>query len=493
MLSVLDSISPWLLPLIAVAHFVIVAGFMIWVLMTKNEATSAVAWLLVLAFLPGVGVVTFLVFGNQHVNRPLRRKRIHRATYRDPPAPTGYRAATTDSVSGETRCEPSGPKTLGESLSELARRFDASGVTQGNHIDLYREGNAAFAAIFEAIAAANSHVHVETYILHDDELGRRLVAALTEKAKAGVEVRLLFDAIGSYRTPARMLQPLLDAGGKACLFLPIAILRRRFQVNLRNHRKVLVVDGTTGFIGGLNFGDEYVGKSAYFGFWRDTHIRLVGPGAVDLQRVFAEDWDFAFGEHLGDAKYYVPLKDQGPHAVQIIDSGPDQEVKAIREVIFAAISKARRRLWIASPYFVPDAALLDALCLAGYTGVDVRLLGQFKPDKWLPQFAAKYYWTQVLRAGVRVFQYKGGMMHAKTVLVDDEFVSIGSANLDNRSMFLNFEANCLIYSSIVAKELEAFLLQDFADAVEIEPKKYAERGLSERLVENACRLFSPIL
>jgi cardiolipin synthase A/B len=461
--------------------------------MTKAEATSAVAWLLVLAFLPGVGIVAFLLFGNQHVNRPLRRKRIHRATYRAPPTTAGYKEASATSVPGEPRPEPTGSKTLGESLSELARRFDASGVTQGNHIDLYREGNAAFAAIFEAIAAAKSHVHVETYILHDDDLGRRLVAALTEKAKAGVEVRLLYDAIGSYHTPKRMLTPLLEAGGKATMFLPIALLRRRIQVNLRNHRKILVVDGTTGFIGGLNFGDEYVGKSAYFGFWRDTHLRLVGPGAVDLQRVFAEDWDFAFGEHLSDARYFTPLKDQGPHAVQIIDSGPDQEVKAIREVLFAAISKARRRLWIASPYFVPDTGLLDALCLAGYTGVDVRLLGQLKPDKWLPQFAARYYWTHVLRAGVRVFQYKGGMMHAKTVLVDDEFVSIGSANLDNRSMYLNFEANCLIYSPIVAKELEALLVQDFADAVEIEPKKYAERGLSERLAENACRLFSPIL
>jgi cardiolipin synthase len=493
MLALLESIWPWLLLIAAVVHFFLVAGFMLWVLMTKTEATSAVAWLLVLAFLPFVGIVAFLLFGNQHVNRPLRRKRVHRATYRDPPAPAGYREATTASVPGEPRLEPTGPKTLGQSLSELAMRFDASSVTQGNHIDLFREGNSAFAAIFESIAAAKSHVHVETYILHDDDLGRRLVTALTEKAKAGVEVRLLYDAIGSYRTPARLLKPLTDAGGKTSLFLPIAILRRRFQVNLRNHRKILVVDGTTGFIGGLNFGDEYVGKSAYFGFWRDTHLRLVGPGAVDLQRVFAEDWDFAAGEHLADEKYYTPIQSQGPHAVQIIDSGPDQEVKAIREVVFAAISKARRRLWIASPYFVPDTGLLDALCLAGYTGVDVRLLGQLKPDKWLPQFAARYYWNQVLRAGVRVFQYRGGMMHAKTVLVDDEFVSIGSANLDNRSMFLNFEANCLIYSPIIAKELEAFLLADFADAVELEPKKYAERALPGRLAENACRLFSPIL
>ena len=356
----LESIWPTLVLLAVIANAVLVACFMIWVLMTKSEATSAVAWLLVLLFLPIFGILAFLVFGNQHVTRPLRRKKVHRATYRDPPATPAYRQTTAESVPGEVRCEPTGPKTLGESLSELAKRFDASEVTQGNRIDLYREGNSAFAAIFEAIAEAKSHVHVETYILHDDELGRKLIAALAERAKAGVEVRLLFDAIGSYRTPSALLKPLTEAGGKASLFLPINPLRRRFQINLRNHRKILVIDGAVAFIGGLNFGDEYVGKSSYFGFWRDTHLRLVGPGAVDLQRVFAEDWDFAAGEHLQDEKYFTPVPGQGPHSVQIIDSGPDQEVKAIREVLFAAISKARHRLWIASPYFVPDTGLLDA-------------------------------------------------------------------------------------------------------------------------------------
>ena len=381
MLTVLQSIWPWLIPLAAVAHVVIVAGFSVWVLMTKTEATSAVAWLLVLAFLPAVGVVAFLIFGNQHVNRPLRPQTnppgdLPRAPRR---RPATRRRAATFLIPGEPHCEPKGPRSLGESLSELAKKFDASEVTQGNRVDLYREGNAAFAAIFEAIAAATSHVHVETYILHDDELGRKLVAALTEKAQAGVEVRLLYDAIGSYRTPARMLAPLLAAGGKATLFLPIAILRRRFQVNLRNHRKVLVVDGSIGFIGGLNFGDEYVGKDPYFGFWRDTHLRLTGPGAVDLQRVFAEDWDFSFGEHLSDPKYYTPKKDQGPLAVQIIDSGPDQEVKAIREVVFAAISKACRRVWIVpSPYFVPDRRLARR-------AVPGRLHGRRRPSAWSAQ------------------------------------------------------------------------------------------------------------
>src|SRR5262249_24862273 len=267
-----------------------------------------------------------------------------------------------------------------------------------------------------------------------------------------------------------------------------------------NHRKVMVVDGTTGFIGGLNIGDEYLGKHKYFGFWRDTHLRIQGPAVVDLQRVFSEDWDFAACETLSDqadtetGKHYFRAQSAGgPYAVQVIDSGPDRDIKAIREVIFAGILKAKRRVWIASPYFVPDAAMLDALRLAAFSGIDVRFLGQHKPDKWIPQFTARFYWTYVLAAGVKVYQYKKGMMHAKTILIDDDFATVGTANLDNRSMFLNFEVNCLIYSKPAVEILEQQFERDFAEADQLDRRQYASRRFMSRLVENACRLLSPIL
>jgi cardiolipin synthase len=495
MLSELWELLPsWLLLLLAGIHYTLVAAFMVWVLMTKTEATSAVAWLLVLAFLPVFGILFFLMFGYQHVTRRLRKKRRHRERYQAPPDPAGYAEAKQWHLPGEPRTEPRGIKTLGESLSELGRLFGGSAVTQGNQVDFYHDGLGAFAAMFEAIAAAKHHIHVQTFILHADELGAKMLDALVARARAGIEVRLLYDAIGSYRVPGRFLEPLRAAGGKAEVFLPIAPFRRRLQVNLRNHRKITIVDGTTGFVGGLNIGDEYIGKNRYFGYWRDTHLRLRGPGVVDLQRVFAEDWDFASGEYLDDeSKYFHANPGQGPYPIQILDAGPDQDVKAIREVIFAAILKARRRLWIASPYFVPDSALLDALRLAAFSGVDVRFLGQLKPDKWIPQFAARYYWAQVLGAGVRVYQYKRGMMHAKVILIDDEFASVGTANLDNRSMFLNFEVNCLVYSPEAVRELEAQFERDFAESAEIDPERFAQRPVASRLIENACRLLSPVL
>jgi cardiolipin synthase len=282
-----------------------------------------------------------------------------------------------------------------------------------------------------------------------------------------------------------------------------------------------VVDGRVAFTGGLNIGDEYLGKVPRFGFWRDTHLRVEGPAVAGLQRVFVEGWDFAAEEDLRGPEFFPPLKSEGSSGrvvsgapslatshhspltthhplldnctLQVIPSGPDMELKSIREVYFAAVIRAQQRLWIASPYFVPDAGLRDALCLAGYLGIDVRLLCQHHPDKWIPFFASRYYWSDVLAAGVKVYQYTKGMMHSKVVLVDGEWASVGTANLDNRSLHLNFEVNCLIYSPEAVEELEAAFRRDLADSVLLDPKVYARRPLPGRLVENACRLLSPVL
>jgi cardiolipin synthase len=313
-------------------------------------------------------------------------------------------------------------------------------------------------------------------------------------------VRLLYDAMGSHQLGHGRLRALLEAGGLSSVFLPVNLFRRRLQINMRNHRKITVVDGDVGFVGGLNVGDEYLHKDPSFGFWRDTHLRVRGPAVADLQRIFAEDWNFASGERLTDPNdpesekaYYHPTEVGGPYLAQVIDSGPDRELKGIREIYFAAIGNARRRVWIASPYFVPDAGLRDALRHAGYLGLDVRLLCQFRPDKWIPQYAAQYYWGDMLDAGVKVYQYTRGMMHSKVVLVDDDWASVGTANLDNRSLHLNFEVNCLIYSRQAVTELEEAFLHDLQTAIRLERGAYARRPFASRLVENACRLLSPVL
>ena len=254
-----------------------------------------------------------------------------------------------------------------------------------------------------------------------------------------------------------------------------------------------MVDGQVAFTGGLNIGDEYLGKNPRYGFWRDTHMRIEGPAVAELQSVFVEDWDFAAGENLQDPAYFPASSAAGPHRVQVIESGPDRELKGIREMYFAAILQARQRLWIATPYFVPDPGLLDALCLAGRLGIDVRVLSQYHPDKWIPFFAGRYYWGDVLNAGVKVYQYTKGMMHSKVVLVDGEWASVGTANLDMRSLHLNFEVNCLIYSPEAVTELEAAFQRDLAASIRLERHVFAHRPFAGRLVDNACRLLSPVL
>lgn len=489
-----DDFLAWFPYLFGIFAMVISMLCVAWVLMTKSEASSAIAWVLVIFFLPLLGSILFFLFGYQHVNRPLQRKRRHKLLYERPANPPHYDSTAT--LLRTTSRREGHLEGLGDSLARLAYRLGGYHVTEGNAIDFYSEGQPAFDAMIEAIRGARHHVHLLFFIYQPDALGRHILDLLVAKARDGVEVRLLYDAMGSYHLPNRLLEPLRQAGGKTSVFLPLNPLRRRLQINMRNHRKIVIVDGTLGFIGGLNVGDEYIGKHESFGFWRDTHLRVCGPAVVDLQHVFFEDWSFASGENLAQGRnetYFTGKKADGPYPVQVIDSGPDRDLKTIREMTFAAILKAQKRVWIASPYFVPDAGILDALRLAAYHGLDVRILGQFRPDKWVPQFAARYYWTDVLRAGVQVYQYTKGMMHAKVMLIDDEVGCVGTANLDNRSMFLNFEINCLLYSRRAVNILEATFVDDFHSSIKLDRGVYAKRPVAGRLLENACRLLSPIL
>jgi len=491
-------IGEWVPALVTLFYFALSLSCIGWVLMAKTDSTSAVAWCLLIILLPFVGSVFFYLFGYQHIDRPLRRKRRHKKAFQMAygPAPAPESTSATAPPHGIAPREV----PLDDNMVRLADSFGAYPLTHGNQIDFYHDGPPAFAAMLEAIRAARHHIHLEFFIFHADEIGNQFLSELARKAREGVEVRLMYDAMGSHSLHQAHLRPLREAGGKTSVFLPLNPWRRRLQINMRNHRKILVVDGQVGFIGGLNIGDEYLGRNPYFGYWRDTHLRLEGPAVADLQRVFAEDWDFAADEHLNGGKdpakaslYFQARDAGGPYPVQIIDSGPDRDLKGIRDIYFAAILKARHRLWIASPYFVPDAGLLDALRLAGHRGIDVRFLGQFYPDKWIPQFAARYYWRQMLPAGVKIYQYTRGMIHSKLVLVDGEWASVGTANLDNRSLHLNFEINCLIYSTQALAKLEEAFLRDLSCSVRLDPEVYRHRPFSNRLLENACRLMSPIL
>jgi cardiolipin synthase len=463
---------------LALLNIALVAGTIVWILTVKREPTSAIAWCLLVLFLPVVGAGLFVLLGYQSVHLPLRRKRRHAAEFRDRP-----RAPKPAAAAGGY-----------EGLAGLAHRLGAEPMTEGNAVELYHDGAAAYDAMLAAIRSAERHIHMQFFITRSDESGVRFMTALAERARAGVEVRFLFDAVGSWRLHTRVLNILTEAGGKAVPYLTLLNpLRRRIQINLRNHRKLVIVDGRVGFTGGLNIGDEYLGRSKFFGQWRDTFVRVEGPAVADLQRVFAEDWDFSADEDLSADEYFPPPCQAGPARVQVAAAGPDQDIKTIREVYLAAVMRAHRRVWVATPYFVPDAGLFDAVCLAARMGCDVRVLCPFRPDKWLPHLAGRYNWIELLRAGGKVYQYTAGFLHAKVLLVDDVWSSVGTANLDNRSLHLNFEVTCLIESKDVQKELERQFLKDLEVSIRLDPEVYAHRPFVAKMAENACRLLSPVL
>jgi cardiolipin synthase len=466
----------------AVLYVAILVTVIPLVLLTKKEPTSAVAWCLAVLLMPLVGALLFWFFGYNRVHRQIRRKRKHHAHYQEshPPQKRGAdREAPTDPAASE--------------IAKQALRANAYPASGGNAVALYHDTTEAYQELLNAVSLATHHIHLEFFSIHGDESGTRLLDLLAEKARAGVQVRLLLDAVGSLYLRRRALQNLVGAGGKKAIFFPLNRLRSLVQVNMRNHRKIVVVDGRIGFTGGMNIGDSYLGKDPYFGYWRDTFVRIDGPAVAGLQRTFTEDWDFTTQEALTGPPYFPDLAAAGDAVVQVAAAGPDQAVNCIREIYFMGMAGARQRLWIASPYFVPDQGLLDALRLACYRGADVKLLTIQRPDHYLSFYAGRYYFSELLDMGVRVHLYHKGMMHSKFMLVDGGWALVGSANLDIRSLRLDFEAGVLLHTPAQVAQMEAAFEHDLADAETLDAKSFAARSLGIRLVENACRLLAPAL
>lgn len=461
----------------AIIDAILIAITIPWALRIKKEPTSALAWCLLVLFVPVFGAILFVLLGYQSVDRPLQRKKRHRRAYR------GARGEPQSAYDANL-------DATWEGMGRLADRLDAYPLTSGNQVTLYHAGVPFFDELFAAVAAAKKHIHIEIYIFEYDAIGRKFLDLLTQKARDGVQVRLLYDAVGTRSLWWWRLSEFKKAGGKAEDFLPVSILRRRFRVNLRNHRKIIVIDGRIAFTGGMNIGDEYVSKGK-LGHWRDTMVKIEGPAVASLQATFAEDWNFASGEPLNlDSTEPPPAGDE---LVQVIQSGPDLDLKSIREVYFGAIFKARKSLWITTPYYIPDAGIRDALVLAGRSGIDVKLLLPLNADHTTVHYASRYYIPDLLEAGVEVYLYKKGFIHSKVWIADGEWASVGTANLDLRSLRLNFEVNCLIYSQPSIANLEQAFLRDLQDSIRLDAKTFAQRPWNEKLAENICRLFSPIL
>jgi len=360
----------------------------------------------------------------------------------------------------------------------------------GNDVELFIEGETTFQSIFKGINEAKQYVLVQFYIVNDDELGRKLQKILIECAKAGIAVYFLFDKVGSKKMTRRYLRELKDAGVICFDFNAKKGPPNRFRLNFRNHRKIVVVDGNTAWVGGNNVGDEYLGKGS-LGAWRDTHMKLNGPAALPLQLSFVEDWHWATNNILD--LNWATNKTDGDCSVLIVPTGPGDQLSSAALMFLHSINSAKERIWIASPYFVPDEAVVRALQLAGLRGVDVRILIPDNPDKLLVYLAAYSYLQESAETGVKFFRYKEGFMHQKVILVDNHSAAIGTANMDNRSFTLNFEVMGFVFCEKFNSEVTDMFENDFSRSHEMDPEEYKNYPFIFNLKVRMARLFAPLL
>lgn len=444
-----------------------------WIVLQKREPVATLSWLLGLALLPYVGFLIYHVFGPQRIHR----QRLRRARVR-----------------GEL---PAHALAEDEDVAELARMARATTglpMTTASGVRLLIDGAAKFDALLEDVRGARNHIHLEYYIWHPDRSGNALRDALVERARAGVKVRLLLDALGAAKA-GRSFRELVDAGGEVAWFHPTRFGRiwQRPWTNLRTHRKIVVIDGRIGYTGGMNVTDdqnERFNDAAY----RDLHLRLEGEVVRELQLVFVEDWAYATGQRdfIGEVRRQTPAQPRGATCAQVITSGPDSGWETIHRAHVGAIHAAKKRVWMTTPYFVPGEAAMMSLTSAALAGLDVRLLVPRMSDSRLVTLATRSYFGPLLVAGVKVYEYGPRLLHTKSLLVDDRVALVGSANFDHRSFRLNFEISVLFDDEGIAAQLERLVETELASAPRVRQGRHRPL-LSARLPEALARLMSPLL
>lgn len=450
-------------------------------LMSTRTAPGAVAWIVSLNTFPVAAVPTYWVFGRSRFQGYVIGRRDYDSE---------LYAELQDRMALVHPFRVTLPAD--DRKVEAIERLAKMPMVVGNEVELLIDGEATFRSILDGIESARDSVLVQFYIVRDDDIGRALQAVMMRKAREGVRVHFLYDEIGSYRLPGRYLAELSAAGVEVRRFHSTRGSGNRFQLNFRNHRKVVVVDGQSGWVGGLNVGDEYLGRHSHFGPWRDTHLRMKGPATLCLQLSFVEDWHWATGEIL--ELDWTPYAANGHDVpVLVLPSGPADRFETASLMVQHAIGSARERLWISSPYFVPDEGVLGALKLAALRGVDVRVLIPERPDNILTYFAAYAFVAPLLEAGVQIHRYQEGFLHGKTMLVDDVASAVGTVNLDNRSFRLNFEITAWVLEREFARQMEEMFERDFARSREMTVAEVADKPWWFRATSRAAYLTAPVL
>jgi cardiolipin synthase len=479
------TIEPYLTFLFSLSVFLIACV----IVLENRNPSRTVAWLIILNFLPIVGFIFYLMLG-----RNVRKRKLFRNKF-------------ISNAEVLKKLETAPPGLLDENdfwayphlaskrrLLNLMVNVAESPFTLKNRTKILTNGDETFRQMIQDMSQAKDHIHFQFYIIRHDTTGQQFKQVLMDKAREGVKVRVIYDWVGCVRLDNQYIDDLRAAGVEVVSFFPVILPFLNNKLNYRNHRKIIVIDGKIGFVGGLNIGDEYLGKDTRFGFWRDSHVRLEGESVYLLQNIFLKDWFFVTEENLDDERYFPPLiQEPGEELIQIAASGPDSDWESIWQMYFSIITTAQEKIYITSPYFIPDDSITMALKTAALSGLDVRILLPSRPDHHTVFWASRSYFRELLEAGVRFYLYQPGFVHAKILLVDGVVASIGTANMDIRSFQLNFEVNAILYNSNSVYKLEEDFLHDLLDSKELTLKEYKERPWYHRVLESVARLLSPLL
>ena len=466
----------------------IVAAIAAIILERRNPAASA-AWVTVIFMLPVAGIVLFFLL-SQNISA---RKLYKLSEFEEMKIDSSLKNQINEIKNGTYRFSTEEGK-LWQDMIHLNQLYGRAYYSQNNSVEFITDGRQMFDTMMQDIMSARETINIMFFIVKNDETGRQFIDALTQKAREGVEVRLLLDSMGSRQINDRVLRDFLDAGGKRAYFFPRKLNLVNFDFNYRNHRKLAVIDGIIGYTGGFNIAREYLGLKKKFGYWRDTHIRITGQSVQDINARFILDWRTASKEKivLSEA-FYSGVISEGNTGIQIVSSGPDSVKEEVKRSLMKMITSAERSIYVQTPYFVPDDSILESLKMAAQCGVDVRVMIPCMPDHPLVYWATYSYAGELVKSGGRVFIYENGFLHSKTMVVDGEVGTVGSANFDRRSFSLNFESNAFIYDKKEAQTMERIFCEDLKECKELTISLYENRSRTIKVKEVAARLLSDLL
>lgn len=460
-------------------YVITIISLVILVITENRNPIKTMSWVLVLILLPIVGLLFYYIFGVDTRKKRFISKRM-------------YKRLKNRAVSREIPEEDSFfPETYKE-LATLLKNLDQSPVLEGNEVRFFSQARDKFETLFEDIQQAHHHVHIQYYIFEDGTIGRQLSDLLIQKAKEGVEVRLMYDDVGSWKTKNAFFKRMKDAGVEVEPFLQVVFPVLTSRVNYRNHRKICVIDGQIGYIGGMNVANRYVDGGRY-GYWCDLHIRICGCGVLGLQSSFLLDWYYAHKSYIASRNYFPTLPTFGKIPMQVVTSGPIGIYRTIAQGLFYAISNAKKIIYIETPYFIPSDSVLCAMQTAALGGIDVRLILPGISDTFFPQLASHSFVKELLASRIKVYFYERGFLHSKLVIVDDSLTIVGSANMDVRSFEHNFEVNAFMYDEDTNKKAKEIFQNDLRDSKQITAEEWASRPKKQKFLESSSRLLAPLL